>query len=717
MNLTRVLNNALPEIPARTMAERYPRLDPGTTFREHLEDGERIFRIYVPCVEGMFKLPPRNWELAQLFDGKRSYADVAEVYSQQTGIHYDEEQVRDFAADLEGVQFWYKTAQEKNNLLMQQSADERKKLAQVKSRWADLSLVSFPAFNPDRFLTWLYGKTKFVFTWWFTLVTVLGFGVTFGIFISHWSEVGRDTIEFYNFSNKTWGDILLLYAVSMVVVAFHETGHAYACKHYGAHVRSMGFALVYLMPAFYTDTTEGVVMATRWQRFVIALAGIWAELIACSVATPIWWGTPPDTAVHDAAYYMMMQTGIMSLVLNWNPLIKLDGYHMLCETLGIADLKENSTAYVSGWVKRHIWRLPVEVPYVPKRRRLGFAVYALLSGAYSYTVLYVVARFAGNVVRNFSPEWGFVPEIGVALLIFRGRIRSLVNFMKFVYLDKREHILGWFTARRTTAMIVGAMVVVLVPMRRESVTGKFILEPARIAMVRATVPGAVSQVFVREGESVAADAPLATLQNLSLESDREAAKTQAVLAAKQAESATIHYQDVGLALKQKEQLAVRSEQLGLRAAELQIDSPMAGTVLTARVKDRTGSYLDEGEELLEIGDLTALRARIYVSEYDLWKVGRRQAAKLQIRGVARVWRAEVASIASNPVEMDPSLHAQADLKGMNPPHYYPVNLVVVNAEGVLRPGMTGVARLYGDRRSLLGLSWESVRSFFGRKIW
>ena len=236
-------------------------------------------------------------------------------------------------------------------------------------------------------------------------------------------------------------------------------------------------------------------------------------------------------------------------------------------------------------------------------------------------------------------------------------------------------------------------------------------------MVRATVPGAVSQVFVREGESVAADAPLATLQNLSLESDREAAKTQAVLAAKQAESATIHYQDVGLALKQKEQLAVRSEQLGLRAAELQIDSPIAGTVLTARVKDRRGSYLDEGEELLEIGDLTVLRARIYVSEYDLWKVGRRQAAKLQIRGVARVWRAEVASIASNPVEMDPSLHAQADLKGMNPPHYYPVNLVVVNAEGVLRPGMTGVARLYGDRRSLLGLSWESVRSFFGRKIW
>ena len=53
----------------------------------------------------------------------------------------------------------------------------------------------------------------------------------------------------------------------------------------------------------------------------------------------------------------------------------------------------------------------MEVPYVPKQRRLVFVVYALLSGAYSYTVLYIMARFMGNIVRNFSPEWGFIPEL------------------------------------------------------------------------------------------------------------------------------------------------------------------------------------------------------------------------------------------------------------------------------------------------------------------
>ena len=65
----------------------------------------------------------------------------------------------------------------------------------------------------------------------------------------------------------------------------------------------MGFALIFLTPAFYTDTTEGAVMGGRSERLVIALAGISAELLVCSIATPVWWLTAPDTAVHEGAYF------------------------------------------------------------------------------------------------------------------------------------------------------------------------------------------------------------------------------------------------------------------------------------------------------------------------------------------------------------------------------------------------------------------------------
>jgi putative peptide zinc metalloprotease protein len=717
MNLTRALDVALPEIPARTMAERFPRMDPGTTFREHIEDGKPIFRIYVPCVGGMFKFPPQNWNLAKLFDGNKSYKQIAELYSQQSGVEYGEEQVRDFAADLEGVQFWYKTPQENNILLMQQTTEERRKKLQVRSKWSDLSMVVFPAFNPDPFLTWLYGKTSFIYTRWFTLLTIAAFGITLGIFTSHWSEVGRDSIEFYNFSKKTWGDILLLYLVSMVIVAIHETGHAHACKHYGARVPAMGLALVYLTPAFYTDTTEGVVMASRSQRFVIALAGIWAELIVCAIATPIWWGTPPDTVVHDVAYFMIMLTGLMSLILNWNPLIKLDGYHMLCEALGIPDLKEDSTAYVSAWVKRNVWGLPIEVPYVPKSRRVGFAVYALLSGTYSYLVLYVVARFAGNVVRNFSPEWGFVPEIAVGVLIFRSRIRLLVNFMKFVYLDKRDRILAWFTPRHSLAGVALVGAILTLPLMHESVTGRFLLEPIISAKVRARVPGTVTHIFAKEGQRVEQGAPLATLRNVPLQSDLEYMRAKLSMASQHVEAASLHYKDLGSALKEREQLTAQVEQLSRMSEVLQLNSPISGTVLTARLEDQAGSYLPEGTELLEVADLSSLRARIYISEYEMQRIQNGAKGRLQVEGRVKKWDALTLSIGVNSTEMDPKIRAKSDLKGMDSPHYYVVDLIVQNADGALKPGMIGMARVYGRRRSAAGLIWDSIHDFWGRKIW
>jgi hypothetical protein len=46
-----------------------------------------------------------------------------------------------------------------------------------------------------------------------------------------------------------------------------------------------------------------------------------------------------------------------------------------------------------------------------------------------------------------------------------------------------------------------------------------------------------------------------------------------------------------------------------------------------------------------------------------------------------------------------------------------VDMPLPNSEGLLRPGMVGVARIYGPRRSLVGLVWTSVRRGVVRKLW
>ncbi len=717
MNITEALNAALPEIPARSLMQRYPRVDPGFTFKEHIEEGERVIRVYVPSAEAMYKFPPQNWALIQLFDGKRSYQAIATLYSRQTGTEYSAGAIREFADELEAVDFWYKTPQEKNILLMQKSGEERQKQLKAKTQQGDLSLYAFPAVNPDKFLTWLHKYTSFIYTWWFTLITLGAFAFTAYITIARWSEIGRDTLEFYTFTHKSWGDFLQFYLLATVALAFHEIGHGHACKHYGARVPAMGFALIYLAPAFYTDTTEGEVQGTRYQRLIIALAGVWAELIIYAIATPIWWNTPPDTPVHNAAYVAMLITGITAALINWNPLIKLDGYHMMCEILGIVDLKEASTAYVSAWVKRHIWGLPVEVPYVPKRRRLGFAVYALLSGLYSYTVLYIVARFVGNIFRNFNPDWSFIPELATAGLIFRSRIRLLVNFMKFVYLDKKDRVRAWFASRGFLAIAGVTTLFLLLPLWHESAQGRFVLEPAKRAVIRNLEPGTVTQVYAEEGMSVASGAPLVRLRNLPLQSKLARSEADYAVASMRATSAALHYVGLGPAVEERNRLAQQTQELGSQVASLELSSPISGVVLTPRLSDRLGAYVPAGTELVEVADLGIMRARIYVSEHDMYKLRVGSRASLQAEGILKKWNAHALAISPVSTEIDSGLKGQTQYQGMRPPNFYSAELLVANPDGRLKPGMSGTARVYGQRRSLAGFIWQEAMNFVGRKVW
>src|SRR5271169_5525397 len=73
MNLTRALEVALPEIPARLIAQTCPRLHPDVVFKEHIVDGRPTVRVFVPGVDAMFNLSPATWELVRFFDGRRSF--------------------------------------------------------------------------------------------------------------------------------------------------------------------------------------------------------------------------------------------------------------------------------------------------------------------------------------------------------------------------------------------------------------------------------------------------------------------------------------------------------------------------------------------------------------------------------------------------------------------------------------------------------------------
>ena len=289
--------------------------------------------------------------------------------------------------------------------------------------------------------------------------------------------------------------------------------------------------------------------------------------------------------------------------------------------------------------------------------------------------------------------------------------------MKFFYLDKKDRIVAWFTPRH--ALVVAAVLTIFLglPLWHESASGRFLLEPAQLAVVRARVPGIVTQIDAQEGKRIGRGETLALLRNLPLQSDFEETRANLLLATDRAKAASLHYADLGAALKEREGLAGQFQQISAMDSALEVTSPMEGTVVTPRVHELLGRYLKEGQELLEVADLSSLRARIYVSEYDLHKIHQNANGRLQVQGLMGTWPAQIVSMAARPTEIDERLTGRVELRGMNPPHFYIVDLVVQNPDGTLKPGMAGVARIYARRRSLLGLGWEAFSNFWARKIW
>jgi putative peptide zinc metalloprotease protein len=715
MNLSEVLNVALPELPARRIGKSNLRLHPKLIAREQIEGGVPTIVATVSGGSYVMRFSPDQWKLLQLFNGERSYGEATELFQEETGTDVTEEQVREFADSLDEGGIWYRTSLELVTTAGEKLADERRRRARKK---IDLSMMTFSTWDPDEYLTRLYARLRFVYTKWFTFLTLGAFALMILIFVSGWSEIWRDTVRYYTFTDKSAADLAEFWLLFCGLGFFHESAHGLTCKHFGGGVHSMGFMLIYLSPAFFCDVGEVYVYGGKWPRVAAIIAGIWVELMFCSAASIVWWGTPAGSPIHDFAYKIMLITGVAVVLMNLNPLMKLDGYYLFGELVGVPTIKENSTEYLSSWVKRHVFRLPVDVPYLRPRRRWLFVGYALLSGLYSYVVLFAVVRFVYNIVSQSSPQWAFLPALLLAFLIFRARLRSSVRFMKAFYLDKQPGLRSsWNQPFKVGPAVLVAALVLFAPLWRETVSGRFVLEPQQHATIRAAVPGQITEVLADEGTPVAAGTPLFLLRNVRLEAETDDAKRSLVAAETRARQAQMNYANLGIARAERASQVGRSRSVFEQVAALQVASPISGVVATPRLQDRVGSFVQEGDELAEIDDARTLKARIFIPEFQVQRIRPGTPASLKLESLFQPIRGQVNSIAPASSELAAGLAGEEKYKGIAPPSYYAVTVLLSNADGRLRSGMSGEAKVQVKRQSVAGFVWDTVREFFQRKVW
>src|SRR4051794_30420702 len=125
--------------------------------------------------------------------------------------------------------------------------------------------------------------------------------------------------------------LLLVFVLGIASAAFHELGHASACRYGGAQPGGMGMGIYMVWPAFYTDVTDAYRLPRR-DRLRVDLGGLYFNAVVSVATMGVWLATGTD------ALLLLIGLQLLQMVKQLSPVIRADGYHILADATGVPDL-------------------------------------------------------------------------------------------------------------------------------------------------------------------------------------------------------------------------------------------------------------------------------------------------------------------------------------------------------------------------------------------
>lgn len=122
-----------------------------------------------------------------------------------------------------------------------------------------------------------------------------------------------------------------------IVVLLHELAHGIVCLRYRGAVREFGVIVLLGNVLPYVDVSDTWTLPRR-QRVAVSLAGTVSDLSVAAVCIVLV-TLLPDWQVLGRVLLAMAAIGVLSLTVNLNPLLRFDGYFLLCDLLGVANLR------------------------------------------------------------------------------------------------------------------------------------------------------------------------------------------------------------------------------------------------------------------------------------------------------------------------------------------------------------------------------------------
>lgn len=323
----------------------------------------------------------------------------------------------------------------------------------------------------DKTFTALYRGLWWLFRWpgqLLLLLIILTGGAFFGRFFLNGT--------FQLTANGGWSLPTLVLANTLVIF-IHEIGHGLATKHFGRELNRGGVLLYWGMPAFFVDTRDTWLLPSR-QRIVVSWAGphtglligglVGLALTAVSAFSPATLTAPWINFVYQIGFL-----AYLSVFLNLNPLLELDGYFILMDWLDMPGLRGRAIRFwrEAVWAKWRETRSPRQLLNALSRTERLFAFYGGITLVYSfYAALLALYFWQTRLMPFLQSLWGQGVWGKVAVLLITAVLIVPATYYLLHYSwSQIQAGLEWLSRRNllsrsdVLALLVGVPVLIGIP--------------------------------------------------------------------------------------------------------------------------------------------------------------------------------------------------------------------------------------------------------------
>ena len=323
-----------------------------------------------------------------------------------------------------------------------------------------------------------------------------------------------------------------------VVTAVHEFSHGLTSKAFGGRATEVGFLLIYhVLPGFYCNVSGIHRIPSRGRRLWVIAAGIYSQLLMGSVAMLVWSVFAPETWISQVAMAFILAS-LLDLLINANPLIKLDGYHFLSQWLHMPNLMDRSRACWRDEGRSLLFGMKAKeaVRFTVRERRL-LLVFGCLSFLYRAGLRAAIVWYGAHYLMNRLQ----FPGVLLSLVLFAALAgKPLKQSAKFWFgkenrmAAEKESKYAW---RRFVPAGVALLMLAALFMPWTASVGSYgtlAAIPGRESVIRAPENASLVVLSVQPGQQVAAGAGIGQMANLDME--EQIARVRTELAGAEAES-------------------------------------------------------------------------------------------------------------------------------------------------------------------------------------